>query len=132
MKYRVWSHLENKFLHIDGLDTDYQYVVYPNGTLVLIYTAGYAVSIHDIDNSDYVIQQSTGKFDINGVEIFEGDIVTYNYYCSGMYDEVRDVTTSVVLSIESNLTPQSGNGYDFQDVIENIKVIGHIFEKKDE
>ncbi len=124
MKYRVWSRSFECF--VDNV------VVFPDGKLYsTFHEEDHTFTPLGTDHS-CVIQQSTGKFDINGVEIFEGDIVTYNHYCSGMYNEVRDVTTSVVLSIESNLTPQSGNGYDFQDVIEDIKVIGHIFEKKDD
>ena len=77
--------------------------------------------------SDFILMQSTGLHDKNGVEIFEGDIVEIIY-------DSEPFTGVVVYDLEetdfkaTNGNENYGNNFQYLTVGESIKVIGNVHQ----
>lgn len=67
-RFRAWDKEFKEMVQVDALVFEEQIIkaTYKNGNVVK----------EDLKN--YVLMQSTGLFDKNGKEIFEGDIIDYN------------------------------------------------------
>ncbi|HEL1061744.1 TPA: hypothetical protein TVE80_001145 [Streptococcus equi subsp. zooepidemicus] len=76
-----------------------------------------------------VLIQSTGLFDKNGVEIFEGDVVEYN---EGEYSFIGKVVKTVF-----GLYVKAYDNFSFEDfsdentMIADVKIIGNIYQNSD-
>lgn len=103
---------------------------------------------------DIILMQSTGLFDVNGKEIFEGDVVelhhfTENYSTTGGFYEGEESLVGVVrygytddeIKYFGKVYPPSWffenryRGLDFSDLSglheESFKVIGNIYQNKE-
>ncbi|HEL1820413.1 TPA: hypothetical protein TXZ07_001616 [Streptococcus suis] len=118
-KFRVWVEAEETMHPVISLDwsgiDDNLTVFVPMG-----HTSSRAVSI---DNA--VLMQSTGLFDINGKEIFEGDKIIYN----------RDDYTVVRIDAAIGLAfIKNGEKTSFKPLVngminfDRVEVIGNIYE----
>lgn len=81
------------------------------------------------DDKDIVPMQSTGPFDKNGVEIFEGDVVEY---IDGEFSFIGKVIKS---PLGTYVTGSDNNSFeDFTDettMVSDVSVVGNIYENPD-
>lgn len=113
-KYRAW------------LDPDmYDEPVIHNGKFYLDWRDFEDGNTYDLA----VLIQSTGLFDKNGVEIFEGDVVEYN---EGEYSFIGKVVKTVF-----GLYVKAYDNFSFEDfsdentMIADVKIIGNIYQNSD-
>nr|DAW31676.1 MAG TPA: YopX protein [Caudoviricetes sp.] len=88
--------------------------------------------------SQVIIMQSTGLFDKNGKEIFEGDIVNCGYLFDGSpfseldeYEEEKGVVKFVNCGFNIKFKNDTNLFIDIMESCEAIVVIGNIYEDKE-
>lgn len=79
---------------------------------------------------DYTLMQSTGLFDKNGVEVFEGDVVEIIYgYEPFIGVVVYDLGETDFKATNGN--EEYGNNFQYLTVGESIEVIGNVHQHPD-
>ncbi|HDK8090338.1 TPA: hypothetical protein PT687_002507 [Staphylococcus aureus] len=129
MKFRAWDKYEKILLEVHGINYDAKGVWTKE-------------MIDDEDNGDFILfseielMKSTGLYDKNGIEIFEGDIIDKGY--SNL--EIEERIGYVQLDVGADSTGDSheqwlgwitNNGDSLLDVCEHCTVIGNIYENED-
>lgn len=127
IKFRAWlkkeQKMDNEIDHISWLEDE-------------LYCIGDGIT-YMVLAEDLVLMQSTGLYDKNGKEIFEGDIITTNAYacivCFGEYTyfEDEDTQTTAIGFYLSFLNVTPATYAPFEKIYwDNCEVIGNIHENE--
>ncbi|MDQ0868996.1 putative phage protein (TIGR01671 family) [Arthrobacter sp. V1I9] len=134
IKFRAWDKSKSEWLGADAWfvrSHDSVLVVWPE------VAKGMQVSVHmeTLDSSRVALMEYTGRKDENGVDVYDGDIITLIDLASDYTEKVsREKFGAFVVEWSEHLSgwyPKSLNGYEpdetWWDTWE-IKVIGNIYE----
>jgi YopX protein len=111
LKFRVWCNTTKHF-------TDIPFYSCSGGQLLWHHTVN-EITISNIDEGDYEVQQFTGLKDKNGKEIYEGDVIT-GYFDMGPAG--MTINTAIV-----RWTNKEGYQWVYWD-LNSIEVVGNIFD----
>lgn len=119
LKYRYWSRALRKVAEVIAINFT------KNELTIMPESIGYIVPI----NEDYLMQ-STGLFDKNGTEIFEGDIIKMRFPMDrrfiGRFKVIKDPVSPKIGLLDESLTTEV---YDlFNYMPDYYEVVGNVFE----
>ena len=124
LKFRVWDKKLKLLGNVSYIDFKSKKMIYHNHNGLF----NYYVNFEDVE-----IMQSTGLFDKNGKEIFEGDIVVGKFYFAGV--GYFDTGEREVIVRNKPVLWEDGkflcSGFDLSEMNECIKVIGNIYKNKE-
>ena len=129
-KFRVWDKENEKMLVVNNICNLFWDTKFIECYELVSDTKGkqeYELIDHRIDFEDCVLMQSTGLFDVNDKEIFEGDIVKIIY-------DGKPFIGVVVYDLgeadfkATNNHEDYGNNFQYLTVGESIEVIGDIYQ----
>ncbi|HFR3550385.1 TPA: YopX family protein [Streptococcus suis] len=120
-KFRVWNTFHNMWVK--------HFYITENG---LIYNMEQPhrdlIGAVPIKKSGLIVMQSTGLFDVNGKEIFEGDIVVNKYGNVGYVAYLQQEAGFVVVLKKSDYRLGHRNTGESYDVATNHEIIGNIHQ----
>ena len=122
IKFRAWHKDSELMLDVLAIDFKRKCILADIETRRIYPDLDYWWKETDIPFEEIILEQSTGLFDMNGVEIFEGDIVKYNT------DDLGVISTYlggfIVESYKHDYFEHIG------EVVGEMKIIGNIHEHK--
>ena len=127
-KFRVWNTISKSFLEIKD-DGGWGFYYITLGGKLKFYDYGcFGNPTENVEVTTTVIQQYTDLLDKNGKEIYEGDLIKYNI--EG-YDKIGPGTIEFFAGMFiCSWKDQTDDELGYM-MIDDIEVIGNIFEKTD-
>ena len=127
-KFRAWDKRFSEFVEDFFVSEDGK--IYKKST-----NTGYGIAISRETSDKVILMQSTGLFDENGVEIFEGDIISDGHMSRGIHHhQTLGFYTTNGDGVEG-FFGDTASLEDFEEVSkytsENIEIIGNIYENPD-
>lgn len=128
LRFRVWDKEVQEFAHWPV------YFNLTNSEVVTELWYGYEIQVEEpLQDSNYIVQQSTGLFDKNGKEIFEGDIIDKGYSNIDIVDRIGYVKFGTGDDSDGYLNQEwlgwtTNNDDSLLDVHEHCTVLGNKFE----
>ena len=118
MKYRLWCKDKNEW------EKD-SWVILPNGNLMWV---EYGNLVGGVYMKNHILVRSTGFKDIEGKEIYEGDIIRY-------WDNFDEHYKLAVIKLDKGGFIITNNRINWDIGLTNkddkIKIVGNIYENKD-
>ena len=118
MKYRLWCKDKNEW------EKD-SWVILPNGNLMWV---EYGNLVGGVYMKNHVLVKSTGFKDIEGKEIYEGDIIRY-------WDNFDERYKLAIIKFDKGSFIMINDGIRWNiyltDENDEIKIVGNIYENKD-
>lgn len=119
-KFRYWSHALQRMADVIAIN------FIKNEVTILPESTGYIVPL----NEEYLMQ-STGLFDKNGTEIFEGDIIKMRFLLDRRRIErcvvVRDTDSPMLGLVDNKSSTKKFNLYECHR--DYYEVVGNVFEE---
>lgn len=118
-KFRAWTE-EGEVMYYDVYH-------FKDDTLLLSYDE---ISFDEVPASDFILMQSTGMFDKNGNEIFEGDIIKYKAGWKTFTEEVaynKNFAGFGVMDADADIIFSFGELADGIN-LNSLEVVGNIYE----
>lgn len=119
-KFRYWSSALRKVVEVIAIN------FMKNEVSILTELTGYIVPL----NEEYLMQ-STGLFDKNGTEIFEGDIIKMRFprdkRCIGRFKVIKDTISPKIAMIDESLSTEKFDLYNYMP--DYYEVVGNVFEE---
>ena len=133
-KFRAWDEENKRFLDEE------EFIIISDGrVLVGDWMTGNDFSYGYDDPERFILMQSTGLFDKNGKEIFEGDIVKRTYLFNGAYGEThtgevvydKEYARYVISKPNKFIEPQIEDLRNVLSGKSTYEIIGSIYENKE-
>ncbi|HER9338066.1 TPA: hypothetical protein VM235_001648 [Streptococcus pyogenes] len=127
-KFRAFNKKTKKMYSIDGFKAS-ERKIYRCSLADDEFRSGRLETFHFVEDNldDYVLMQSTGLFDKNGVEIFEGDVVEYD---DGEYLFAGKVVKTVFGTYVKSYSFFSFEDFsDENTMTADVEIIGNIYEE---
>ncbi|TNY43433.1 hypothetical protein FGC34_01000 [Streptococcus pyogenes] len=127
-KFRAFNKKTKKMYSIDGFKAS-ERKIYRCSLADDEFRSGCLETFHFVEDNldDYILMQSTGLKDKNGVEIFEGDVVEY--------DDVEYLFAGKVVKTVFGTYVKSYSFFSFEDFSDentmtaDVEIIGNIYEE---
>ncbi|ESA54955.1 TPA: hypothetical protein VJG58_001826 [Streptococcus pyogenes] len=127
-KFRAFNQKTQKMYGVDGFKSS-ERKIYRCSLADDEFRSGRLETFHFVEDNldDYILRQSTGLFDKNGVEIFEGDVVEY--------DDGEYLFAGKVVKTVFGIYVKSYSFFSFEDFLDentmtaDVEIIGNIYEE---
>lgn len=122
-KYRMWNEIISRLYSVDGLYFDREVAQYKDEVGVSRF----------IKFKNTILMQSTGLYDENGKEIFEGDIVQFeDYYIES---DLPYINRGIVEWSQGQFTITNRASVEMEDLLDgeflDLTIIGNIYENSE-
>ncbi|HEP1261228.1 TPA: hypothetical protein VJ706_000444 [Streptococcus pyogenes] len=127
-KFRAFNQKTQKMYGVDGFKSS-ERKIYRCSLADDEFRSGRLETFHFVEDNldDYILMQSTGLFDKNGVEIFEGDVVEYD---DGEYLFAGKVVKTVFGTYVKSYSFFSFEDFsDENTMTADVEIIGNIYEE---